>query len=187
MSINPIMNIANTSTNRKQNQDLRSGTKQPKHPVKTSILYLNDIHGKSINMERLASVANTFDVFTSQNAPDSDKLKLSSGDIQLGHDEKINEVAVKFQNAIGVQATAMGNHEFDLAWKRSGKLLNLLEQIKYKLLANNIYINNNEKLQNKIQNYHRLGHLHYTDHLGGIIAVNFVTSALPSKKTRAGT
>ncbi len=147
------MNIANTSTNRKQNQDLRSGTKQPKHPVKTSILYLNDIHGKSINMERLASVANTFDVFTSQNAPDSDKLKLSSGDIQLGHDEKINEVAVKFQNAIGVQATAMGNHEFDLAWKRSGKLLNLLEQIKYKLLANNIYINNNEKLQNKIQNY----------------------------------
>ena len=80
-------------------------------------------------------------------------MKLSSGDIQLGHDEKINEVAVKFQNAIGVQATAMGNHEFDLAWKRSGKLLNLLEQIKYKLLANNIYINNNEKLQNKIQNY----------------------------------
>ncbi len=152
MSINPIMNTVNTSANRNPNVDSRTGVKQPKQPVKASIFYLNDIHGKSINMERLASVSNTFDCFIKAN-PEVDSLKLSSGDIQLGHDEKINEVAVKFQNAIGVQATAMGNHEFDLAWKRSGKLLNLLEQIEYKLLANNVRINNNEKIQNKLQNY----------------------------------
>lgn len=152
MSINPVMNNFNTCANRNPRTDLRVEVKQPKQPVKASIFYLNDIHGKSINMERLASVSNTFDSYMKKQ-PDVDKLKLSSGDIQLGHDEKINQVAVKFQNAIGIQATAMGNHEFDLAWKRSGKLLNLLEQIQYKLLANNVYIKNSEQVQNKLQNY----------------------------------
>lgn len=151
VSINPLVNSVNTSVNRKPT-DLRAGVKQPKQPVKASIFYLNDIHGKSINMERLASVSNAFDSFE-KTQPEVDRLKLSSGDIQLGHDEKINEVAVKFQNAIGIQATAMGNHEFDLAWKKSGKLLNLLEQIQYKLLANNVYINNSEKVQNKLKHY----------------------------------
>ena len=152
VSINPILNSVNTPANRNPKKDSRRGAAQPEQRVKTSIFYLNDIHGKSINMERLASVSNTFDSFQ-KSQPDVDRLKLSSGDIQLGHDEKINEVAVKFQNAIGIQATAMGNHEFDLAWKKSGKLLNLLEQIQYKLLANNVYINNSEKVQNKLQNY----------------------------------
>ena len=152
MSINPILNSVNTPANRNPKKDSRTGAAQPEKRVKASIFYLNDIHGKSINMERLASVSNTFDSFQ-KSQPDVDRLKLSSGDIQLGHDEKINEVAVKFQNAIGIQATAMGNHEFDLAWKKSGKLLNLLEQIQYKLLANNVYINNSEKVQNKLQNY----------------------------------
>ena len=152
MSINPISNISNTNANRNFTPDLRTGTQQPKPPVKASIFYINDIHGKSINMERLASVSNAFDSFQ-KSQPDVDCLKLSSGDVQLGQDEKINEVAVKFQNAIGIQASAMGNHEFDLAWKKSSKLLNLLNQIEYKLLANNVKINNNEKIQCKIQNY----------------------------------
>lgn len=47
----------------------------------------------------------------------------------------------------------MGNHEFDLAWRKSEKLLNVLEQIQYKLLANNIYLKNSEKVQDKLQNY----------------------------------
>jgi len=102
-------------------------------------------------MERLASASNAFDAFVKTRG--SDNLKLSSGDIQLGHDEKINRVAVEFQNAIGVQASAMGNHEFDIAWKKSEKLLNLLNQVEYKLLANNVYINDNKQVQNKLQNY----------------------------------
>lgn len=152
MSINPVSNIANTNVNRNSNLESRAGVKQPNHPVKASIFYINDIHGKSINMERLASVSNAFDTFQ-KSQPDVDCLKLSSGDIQLGQDEKINEVAVKFQNAIGVQASAMGNHEFDLAWKKSSKLLNVLNQIEYKLLANNVNVTNNEKIQSKLQNY----------------------------------
>ena len=149
MSINPISSNVNTVANRNSNGNSRLGVGQPKSRVQTSIFYLNDIHGKTINMERLASVSNTFDTLNKKN-PSVDCLKLSSGDIQLGDDEKINEVAVKFQNAIGVKASAMGNHEFDLAWKKSSKLLNILGEIQYKLLANNIHINNNEKIQNKI-------------------------------------
>ncbi len=152
MSINPISSNVNTVANRNSNGNSRLGVGQPKSRVQTSIFYLNDIHGKTINMERLASVSNTFDTLNKKN-PSVDCLKLSSGDIQLGDDEKINEVAVKFQNAIGVKASAMGNHEFDLAWKKSSKLLNILGEIQYKLLANNIHINNNEKIQNKIHNY----------------------------------
>lgn len=152
MSINPVINSVNTLANRNLTADSRSGVKQPKQPVKASIFYINDIHGKSINMERLASASNAFDSFE-KTQPDVDRLKLSSGDIQLGHDQKINEVAVKFQNLIGIQATAMGNHEFDLAWRKSEKLLNVLEQIQYKLLANNIYLKNSEKVQDKLQNY----------------------------------
>ncbi len=152
MSINPIMNTLNTAAARKLQENSRTGGEQPKLGVQTSIFYLNDIHGKTINMERLASVSNSFDTFTREKN-NVDALKLSSGDIQLGDDEKINEVAVKFQNAIGVKASAMGNHEFDLAWKKSSKLLNILGEIQYKLLANNVRINNNEKIQNIIHNY----------------------------------
>lgn len=58
MSINPVINSVNTLANRNLTADSRSGVKQPKQPVKASIFYINDIHGKSINMERLASASN---------------------------------------------------------------------------------------------------------------------------------
>ena len=81
--------------------------------IKTSIFYINDYHGKSINMERTMSASNTFDA-NNKNKTDTDVLKLSSGDIMVGEDVTINKAAVLFQNFIGIRASAVGNHEHDI-------------------------------------------------------------------------
>ena len=144
MSVNPVNNI-NISTSRVKTSISRDGEKQP---VKTSILYLNDIHGKTINMERLASVSKTFDYINKNN----DCLKLSSGDILLGNDANINRAAVAFQNGIGIQASALGNHELDLGCTNKAALQEILSNKKYALLANNIKFENDKEMSGNIKN-----------------------------------
>lgn len=151
MSINPITNnliTQRTSAILKENE--RNSKKQS---VQASIFYVNDIHGKTLNMERMATVSNAFDCFCRKSDVQRDELKLSSGDIQLGSDRGINESAVKFQNAIGIQASAVGNHEFDIAWENPEKLTNLLQKANYKLLTDNLNIKNNKELNEKFERY----------------------------------
>ncbi len=66
--------------------------------IKTSIFYINDYHGKSINMERTVTAANAFDARNKDK--DVDTLKLSSGDIMIGEDFKTNQLAVMFQKKL---------------------------------------------------------------------------------------
>lgn len=108
-------------------------TKWKSPAVKTSIFYINDFHGKSINMERAVTVSNAFD---NNGDTTSDKLKFSSGDIMLGEVENTNKVAVKAQNIMGIMASAMGNHEYDMP----EKVQNVIPDMKYRLLACNIHI-----------------------------------------------
>lgn len=104
--------------------------------VKTSIFYINDYHGKSINMERTVTASNAFDARTKKQK-DVDTFKLSSGDIMIGEDFKTNQLAVKFQKIIGIQASAVGNHEYDMQ-EKVGAILPL---ISYDLLSANVKIN----------------------------------------------
>lgn len=104
--------------------------------IRTSIFYINDFHGKTINMERTMSASNTFD-FQSKKDKDTDTLKLSSGDIMVGEDISINKAAILFQNFIGIKASAIGNHEHDI----QGNADKVLEYVKFNLLSNNIKIN----------------------------------------------
>ena len=53
--------------------------------ISTSIFYINDYHGKSINMERTITASNAFDA-KYKYRPDVDTIKLSSGDIMIGED-----------------------------------------------------------------------------------------------------
>ena len=131
---------------------------KPKQPVRASIFYINDFHGKSINLERTMTASNAFDNFK-PSAP-TDKLKFSSGDIQLGEVENVNRVAVAGENALGIMASAMGNHEYDMP-KSIGKLI---PDMKYNLLACNIDIRPEYPLSKKVQksyiqdvNGHRYG------------------------------
>ena len=88
--------------------------KKPKNQdntVKTSIFYINDVHGQNIRMERLLTAVKQFDTFTpSYNV---DKMKFASGDIMLGEDIKHLEVGNKFLNLGGFMANLLGNHECD--------------------------------------------------------------------------
>lgn len=103
--------------------------------IKTGIFYINDFHGKSINMEHTMSASHTFDA---QNMnKDIDILKLSSGDIMIGEDVNINKASVIFENSIGIQASAVGNHEHDI----QNKSAEVLPDIKFNMLSNNVKIN----------------------------------------------
>ncbi|MBP3821387.1 5'-nucleotidase C-terminal domain-containing protein [bacterium] len=104
--------------------------------TKTSIFYINDFHGKTINMERTVSASNCFDA-KNKNRKDLDTLKLSSGDIMLGENITTNKISVIFQNVIGVDASTLGNHEFDI--QENAKYI--IPDIKYDVISSNIKIN----------------------------------------------
>lgn len=104
--------------------------------IKTSIFYINDFHGKSINMEKTVAASRSFD-FQNKQKKDTDTLKLSSGDVMVGEDVVINKAAVLFQNFIGISSSAIGNHEHDM----QGRVDKVLPFVKYNLLANNVKIN----------------------------------------------
>lgn len=104
--------------------------------VKTSIFYINDFHGKSINMEKTVAASRSFD-FQNNDNKETDTLKLSSGDIMVGEDVKINKASILFQNFIGIRSSAIGNHEHDM----QGNVDKVLQFVKYNLLSNNIKIN----------------------------------------------
>lgn len=121
------------------------GKTEADKPVKTSIFYINDYHGKSINIERTIAASNAFDSFTFSEP--TDKLKLSSGDIQLGEPVATNEVMVEAQNIMGIMASAMGNHEYDMP----KHIAEIIPKMGYKMLACNINIKPENPLYNKIE------------------------------------
>ncbi len=110
----------------------------------SSIFYINDAHGKSINIERTITASNAFDKSVSSG---TDVLKLSSGDIQLGEPVLANLVMVEAQNIMGIMASAMGNHECD----SQEHIKELIPHMGYKLLACNVNIDPNNSLYNKIE------------------------------------
>ena len=118
---------------------------QPGH-ILTSIFYINDYHGKSINMERSVTVSNAFDA-KYKYRQDVDTFKLSSGDIMIGEDFKTNQLAVMFQKMIGIQASAVGNHEYDM----QHKVNSILPLINYNLLSSNVKINPRNSWNSKIK------------------------------------
>ena len=111
----------------------------------TSILYVNDVHGKMTNMERICAIAKTFD--NTINPTSNDKLKLASGDIILGANYTSNMVANYFLNWIGVSANALGNHELDVVPKNLAKLM---DTANYKLLAINASVDPNSAMSGRI-------------------------------------
>ena len=143
-----IAPVTGDSTNLIQKYVLRkSDTRQNSspRPVRTSIFYINDFHGKSINLERTMTASNAFDNFK-PSAP-TDKLKFSSGDILLGEIENVNRVAVAGENALHIMASAMGNHEYDMP-KSVGKII---PDMKFKMLACNIDIPPQYPLSKKVE------------------------------------
>lgn len=130
-----------------QGHENTSTPQNKKHPTaKTSIFYLNDVHGKMTNMERIKTVSDVFD--KSPKDENTARLKLASGDIILGANFISNMVASKFLNWIGVSANALGNHELDVVPSR---LAELLKNANFKLLAINASVAPTSPMAGKIQ------------------------------------
>lgn len=117
---------------------------QSNNTVKTSILYMNDFHGKLPNLERLYTASQAFDTFETS----ADKLKLSSGDDSLGEDPKTSKVVSKLLDMIGVQVRQNGNHEFDVPPKSHAEFA---QNAKHKELgAVNIHIKDDSPMKNTV-------------------------------------
>ncbi len=93
-----------------------------------SIFYVNDIHGQLPRMEQLMTASKQFDTFVKENK--SDSLKLSGGDNFIGCDESVNNAAAAFLNTAGIEATAVGNHEFDMSASVLSKVADNLKNTK---------------------------------------------------------
>src|SRR5574344_75369 len=124
----------------------------------TSWFYVNDVHGKMTNMERIYNMSQEFDATKSSDVTSNfwtnseggiSKFKVASGDIILGANHTHNEVANKFLNWSGFIASALGNHELDVV--EPGDLAKLLSDSKYKMLAANIEIEPNSPLNGRIE------------------------------------
>jgi len=124
----------------------------------TSWLYMNDVHGKMTNMERIYSISQKFDRipaaklipnFFTNSTDNVSKFKVSSGDIILGANYTHNKVANQFMNWIGVVASALGNHELDIT--NPANMAKLLDNANYKTLAINVEVDNKSPLAGKIQ------------------------------------
>lgn len=123
------------------------GTQTPiTAPAMTSIFYLNDVHGQTGKMESLATAAQSFDTFVKEN-PNVDGLKVAAGDILIGEDNAINKASMAFLNLIGLHATTLGNHEFDIF---AEKLSSIVDKAKYKLLGANINFHKEMPLREKM-------------------------------------
>lgn len=123
----------------------------------TSWLYVNDVHGKMTNMERIYNISQEFDRLPAhyltknffKNSTDNvSKFKVSSGDIILGANYTNNKVANQFINWSGFIASALGNHELDVTDPQ--KMAELLDNANYKMLAINIAVDKNSPVYGKI-------------------------------------
>lgn len=115
--------------------------------VKTSIFYVNDIHGQVPKMEQITNASTQFDAFVKQQNK-LDSLKLSSGDTFIGKDPKTNLAAASFLDNAGIQASTLGNHEFD---GTASLLAQTLDKVKNtKFLGMNLNFPQNSPLEKNV-------------------------------------
>ncbi len=123
-----------------------SNVKVQNNKAKTSIFYINDIHGQVPKMQRLVSASHHAGLNATNNG--SDILKVCAGDTFIGTDEKRNLAAARFLDTAGIHAHALGNHEFDITASICG---NLLKNSNVKTLGMNLnFPNNNTPLAKNV-------------------------------------
>lgn len=141
-------------------EQTKTNTLQTTEPklTHTSWLYVNDVHGKMTNMERIHNISQEFDripaqvysanFFTNTTQP-IHKFKVASGDIILGANYLHNKVASKFMDWTGFLASTIGNHELDVA--KPDDLAKLIDDSKCKMLSINLDVEENSPLKSRIQ------------------------------------
>ncbi len=116
----------------------------PPKSNRLSIFHLNDLHGQTDNLHDVLLASREFD---EKNDPGVDKLKLSGGDNVSGGDVKKNGMIASFFNAMNIDATAVGNHEFDAG---AGSFGDFIDANKAKFLSSNLEFATENPLNGKI-------------------------------------
>ncbi|MBQ2645685.1 bifunctional metallophosphatase/5'-nucleotidase [bacterium] len=111
-----------------------------------SIFYVNDIHGQIPTMNKINNAATQFDAIM-EKLPNVDAFRFSAGDIMIGSNDGVNMASGIFLNISNIEATAVGNHEFDMGATKLAKIYNNVKEPK---LAGNCTIPNNNPLKNQI-------------------------------------
>ena len=118
---------------------------KPKYTT-TDIFYVNDIHGRIGNMSRIYSAKELYD-FNTKNS-NADKMVLSAGDISAGADAHIVKAANTYMNALGIDATSDGNHEYD---SNPDEIAESKKGAKFKSLGMNLQIPKGNPLDGVIE------------------------------------
>ena len=119
--------------------------KSPKY-VTTDIFYINDNHGRIGNMSRIYSAKELYDSQTKDSS--ADKLVLAAGDISAGADHNVARAANTYMNALGVEATSDGNHEYD---ENPPEIADSKKGAKFKSLGMNLQIPKGNPLDGVIE------------------------------------
>ncbi len=108
------------------------------------LFYANDMHG---DVNRLAKFKTAHDIFKKTNA-NTPNITLAAGDCLFGADKQRNSLMVKLFNLMGLDALALGNHEFAGGSKN---LSNSLEKAEFKSVSANLEIDDVNPLKNRIK------------------------------------
>ena len=117
-----------------------------KNKTKLSIFYINDMHGNIDNMSGMIAASDKFDKTVQNEGVDA--LKISAGDNFSGGDDKKNKLLINLLSRMGIDASAVGNHEFD---STISKLYDFIYPDKTKFLAANAKVPNGNAFYNNIQ------------------------------------
>lgn len=112
-------------------------TQAPANPktkkTKLSMFFINDMHGHIDNMTNILGASKQFD--KNVKASGADTIKISAGDNFAGSDSKRNDLMIKFLEFIGIQVSAVGNHEYDAT---TSAFCNMAKNSNVKFLAANV-------------------------------------------------
>ncbi|MCX4275107.1 MAG: metallophosphoesterase [Candidatus Gastranaerophilales bacterium] len=114
--------------------------------AKLSLFFINDLHGHIDNMTNILGASKQFDKDAQRKGADT--IKISAGDNYAGSDVKRNDLMIKFLEYIGVQASAVGNHEYDAS---TSTLCDTAKNSKIKFLAANVIQPQGSEFYNNIQ------------------------------------
>lgn len=114
-----------------------------KGETELSVFYMNDVHG---DINRAAKMKTAKDCFEKQNKAGAN-LTLAAGDLLYGKDPKRINVITRFLNAMKIDATALGNHEFHSG---SEKLAENLKNIDTLAVCANLDIPEGNKLRDRM-------------------------------------
>lgn len=112
--------------------------------VQLGIFYTNDMHG---DINRLSKFKTAHDEFVKENKNISN-LTIAAGDCLFGSDKQRNNLMIKLFNLMGLDALALGNHEFA---DGSKKLSENLKNANFKSVSANLKMDKKCSLQERLK------------------------------------